>query len=105
MVLHLNPGLITQSLMQHIQSACRVPVSLASPSLASMSSLSSSGFQNARTSATQRSAPSGRNQQPEGWRILQDTQAKIFEVTQNLTMNRAQTRTKAFKSVDEYIRS
>lgn len=43
-------------------------------------------------------------QQMERWKILQDTQTKIFEIQQDVTANKAQTQDKAYKRWDEYIR-
>ena len=40
----------------------------------------------------------------ERWRILQDTQKKIFEIQSNVTAMQASTQDKAFKKWDEYIR-
>lgn len=44
-------------------------------------------------------------QQMERWKILQDTQTKIFEIQQDMTANRAKTQQKAFSNWDRYIRS
>ena len=38
------------------------------------------------------------------WKILQDTQTKIFEIQQDVTVNRAKTQDKMFGKWDEYIR-
>jgi hypothetical protein len=103
-VLYLNPSMISQSLIQQLQSASGVPVTIASPTAASMSSITTNDFLDAQTMATQASAPN-QNQQMQRWRILQDTQAKIFEVQQNVTLNKAKTQDKAFKKLDRYIRS
>lgn len=43
-------------------------------------------------------------QQMERWKILQDTQTKIFEIQQDVTVNKARTQEKAFNRWDEYIR-
>jgi hypothetical protein len=96
--------MISQSLIQQLQSASGVPVTIASPTAASMSSITTNDFLDAQTMATQASAPN-QNQQMQRWRILQDTQAKIFEVQQNVTLNKAKTQDKAFKKLDRYIRS
>lgn len=61
-------------------------------------------FNNAQTIATQMQADA-QKQQMERWKILQDTQTKIFEIQQDVTANKAQTQDKAFKKWDEYIRA
>ncbi len=38
------------------------------------------------------------------WKILQDTQTKIYEIQQDVTLNRAKTQDKMFNKSDEYIR-
>jgi hypothetical protein len=38
------------------------------------------------------------------WKIMQDTQTKIFEITQDVTVNKAKTADKAFNAMDGYIR-
>lgn len=44
------------------------------------------------------------DQQQERWKILQDTQTKIFETVQDVTCNKAKTQDKAYKKWDEYIK-
>ncbi|MCL5036184.1 MAG: hypothetical protein M1269_03600 [Chloroflexi bacterium] len=43
-------------------------------------------------------------QQMQRWQILQDTQTKIFEIQQDVTVNKAKTQDKMFQKWDEYIR-
>ena len=43
-------------------------------------------------------------QQMQRWKIMQDTQTKIFEITQDVTINKAKTADKMFNQVDSYIR-
>ncbi len=43
-------------------------------------------------------------QQLERWRILQDTQTRIYEIQQEVTGNRARTQDRAFDALDAYIR-
>lgn len=38
------------------------------------------------------------------WKILQDTQTKIFEIQQDVTLNRAKTQDKLFNKWDDYIK-
>jgi hypothetical protein len=45
-----------------------------------------------------------RQQQAQRWKILQDTQQKIFEIQQDVTANKAKTQDKMYKKWDEYIR-
>jgi hypothetical protein len=43
-------------------------------------------------------------QQMQRWKILQDTQTKIFEIQQETTVHKAKTQDKMFDKWDEYIR-
>jgi TIR domain len=52
-----------------------------------------------------RIADDNQKQQIERWKILQDTQTKIFEIQRDVAANRAQTIDKAYKKWDEYIRA
>lgn len=45
-----------------------------------------------------------RKEEMERWKILQDTQTKIFEIQQDVTVNKARTQDRAYKKWDEYIR-
>jgi hypothetical protein len=38
------------------------------------------------------------------WKILRDTQSKIFEIAQDVAVNKGQTQDKMFEKWDEYIR-
>jgi len=60
-------------------------------------------YQNAMTIAIQMQA-NAQKQQMERWKILQDTQTKIFEIQQDVTVNQAKTQDKLFNKWDEYIR-
>jgi len=44
-------------------------------------------------------------QQMERWKILQDTQTKIFEIQQDITVNRSKTSDKLHQKWDQFIRS
>jgi hypothetical protein len=44
-------------------------------------------------------------QQMDRWKILQDTQTKIFEIQQDVTINKAKTQDKMYNKWDEYIRN
>jgi len=46
-----------------------------------------------------------RKNQAERWKILQDTQTKIFEIQQDVTVNKAKTQDKMFQKWDQYIRN
>ncbi len=63
-----------------------------------------SDFQQAQTIQTQIGADA-QKQQMSRWKILQDTQTKIFEIQQDVTVNKAKTQDKMFNKWDEYIRS
>jgi hypothetical protein len=38
------------------------------------------------------------------WKVLQDTQTKMYEIQQDVTLNRAKTQDKMYNKWDEYIR-
>ncbi len=63
-----------------------------------------SDYQQAQTIQTQIGADT-QKQQMERWKILQDTQTKIFEIQQEVTVNKAKTQDKMFNKWDDYIRS
>ncbi len=70
---------------------------------ASMAQMAASDFQNAQTIYTQMQADA-QKQEMSRWKILQDTQTKIFEIQQDVTVNKAKTQDKMFNKWDEYIR-
>jgi hypothetical protein len=72
--------------------------------LMSAMQMQNNDYQNAQTIATQMQSDN-QKQQMERWKILQDTQTKIFEIQQDVTANKAQTQDKAYKKWDEYIRA
>ncbi|MCL5037267.1 MAG: hypothetical protein M1269_09160 [Chloroflexi bacterium] len=76
---------------------------LGATSAASMYSLTVNDQQNAMTIYTQTLAET-QKQQMQRWQILQDTQTKIFEIQQDVTVNKAKTQDKMFQKWDEYIR-
>ena len=65
--------------------------------------MAANDLQNAMTIATQIQADA-QKQQMQRWKILQDTQTKIFEIQQDVTVNKAKTQDKLFDKWDEYIR-
>ncbi len=58
---------------------------------------------NAETIARQIQIDNQRNQS-DRWRILQDTQSKIFEIQQDVSINQARTADKMYEKWDEFIR-
>jgi len=68
-----------------------------------MTQMQNNDFQNALTIGTQIQADN-QKQQMQRWKILQDTQTKIFEIQQDVTVNKARTQDKMFNKWDEYIR-
>ena len=70
---------------------------------ASMFSMSVNDQQNAMTIYTQTMAETQKSQMRR-WQILEDTQTKIFEIQQDVTVNKAKTQDKLFNKWDEYIR-
>lgn len=73
-------------------------------SAASAYSSQMTDFQNAQTIYTQVEAEAQKSEMSR-WQILQDTQTKIFEIQQDVTVNKAKTQDKMFDKWDEYIRA
>ena len=71
---------------------------------ASIYQMNANDFQNAQSIYTSVQADA-QKQEMSRWKILQDTQTKIFEIQQDVTVNRAKTQDKMFGKWDEYIRS
>ena len=72
--------------------------------IAAATQMQNNQFQNAQTIYSQIQADN-QKQAMERWKILQDTQTKIFEIQQDVTANKAKTQDKAFQQWDQYIRS
>ena len=72
--------------------------------VASMLQMKANDKQNAQSIYTAIAADAQKSQMNR-WKILQDTQTKIFEIQQDVTVNRAKTQDKMFGKWDEYIRS
>lgn len=60
-------------------------------------------YQSATTIQAQMAADN-QKQQMERWKLAQDTQTKVFEITQEVTVHRAKTQDKVFQHWDQYIR-
>ncbi|MEW6277412.1 MAG: hypothetical protein AB1758_02235 [Candidatus Eremiobacterota bacterium] len=60
--------------------------------------------QQAQTIQTQIMADA-QKQQAERWKILRETQTKIFEIQQDVTVNQAKTQDKMFNKWSDYVRS
>ncbi|MFP4496708.1 MAG: hypothetical protein ACLFQV_00750 [Vulcanimicrobiota bacterium] len=69
-----------------------------------MAQMQNSDQNQAATVQTQMQADN-QKQQMRQWQIMQDTQTKIFEIQQDVTVNKAKTGDKMFGKWDEYIRS
>jgi len=69
----------------------------------SLTQMQASDYQNATTIGIQMQADA-QKQQMQRWKILQDTQTKIFEITQEVTVNKAKVQDKIFEKWDSYIR-
>lgn len=50
-------------------------------------------------------AADAQKQQAERWKIMADTQTKIFEITQDVTINKCKTADKCANAFDAYIRA
>jgi hypothetical protein len=71
---------------------------------ASITQMVQSDYQQAQTVQTEMMADN-QKQQMRRWQIQQDTQTKIFEIQQDVTVNKAKTQDKMFQKWDEYVRS
>ncbi|MBQ7529008.1 hypothetical protein IJT10_03785 [bacterium] len=71
---------------------------------ATAAQMQASAMQSAQTIYTQVAADA-QKEEMNRWKILQDTQTKIQEIQQDVTVNRAKTQDKMFGKWDEYIRS
>jgi len=71
---------------------------------ASITQMIQSDYQQAQTVQTEIMADN-QKQQMRRWQIQQDTQTKIFEIQQDVTVNKAKTQDKMFQKWDEYVRS
>ncbi|MGE0492536.1 MAG: hypothetical protein AB7S38_25195 [Vulcanimicrobiota bacterium] len=71
--------------------------------MASQQQMQQQAMQQVMTIQTQIQADA-QKQQMQRWKIMQDTQTKIFEITQDVTINKAKTADKMFNQVDAYIR-
>jgi len=67
-----------------------------------MQQMQNNDFQNAQTIATQMQSDN-QKQQMERWKIAENTQTKIFEMQQEVTVQKAQTQDKAYKKWNDYI--
>ena len=71
---------------------------------ASMTQMVQSDYQQAQTIGTEMMADN-QKQQMRRWQIMQDTQTKIFEIQQDVTVNKAKTQDKMFNKWNDYIKS
>ena len=71
---------------------------------AAQQQLATSDQQQAQTIQTQIQADA-QKQQAERWKILRETQTKVFEIQQDVTVNQAKAQDKAFNKWSDYIRS
>lgn len=71
---------------------------------ASMTQMVNSDYQQAQTIGTSMMADN-QKQQMRRWQIMQDTQTKIFEIQQDVTVNKAKTQDKMFNKWNDYIKS
>ncbi len=60
---------------------------------------------NAMTHIQSKMQSDAQKQQMERWKILQETQTKIFEIQQDITVNKAKTQDKLYHQWDQFIRS
>ncbi|MFP4498428.1 MAG: hypothetical protein ACLFQV_09490 [Vulcanimicrobiota bacterium] len=69
-----------------------------------MAQMQNSDQNQAATVQTQMQADN-QKQQMRQWQIMEDTKTKIFEIQQDVTVNKAKTGDKMFNKWDQYIRS
>ena len=90
-----------------LQIAGGVPVTINGPigstNPNSLFQMQASEMQNSQTILTQ-TAANAQKQRAERWKIMQETQTKIFEITQDITANKARTQDKMFQQWNAYIR-
>ncbi len=72
-------------------------------SVASLAQMQANDVQNAQTIYTEMQAQAQKSEMGR-WKILSDTQTKIFEMQQEATVNKAKSQDKMFNKWDEYIR-
>jgi hypothetical protein len=77
---------------------------VAAVSLEQMMQMQNQDASSARTIQTQMQEDAQKEQMMR-WKILQDTQTKLFEVQQDVTSNKAKTQDKAYNKWDQYIRA
>lgn len=70
---------------------------------AALLQMQATDLQQAQTIYTQIAADA-QKQRAERWKVMSDTQTKIFEITQDVTVNKAKAADKAFQAMDGYIR-
>lgn len=88
-VLYLDPNQLPAALLEQLRKAAGVPVEVGS---------------NAQNIASQMMAEE-QKQKMERWRVQQETQTKIFQIQQDITVNKARTQDKAYNAWDAYIRN
>ncbi|MFP4497402.1 MAG: hypothetical protein ACLFQV_04255 [Vulcanimicrobiota bacterium] len=66
--------------------------------------MANSDMNQAQTVQTQMMADN-QKQQMRRWQITQDTQTKIFEIQQDVTVHKAKTQDKMFNKWDQYVKS
>ncbi len=71
---------------------------------ASIAQMALSDQMQAQTIQTQMMADT-QKQQAERWKILRETQTKIFEIQQDVTVNQAKTQDKMFNKWSDYIKA
>ncbi|GMU56543.1 MAG: hypothetical protein AMXMBFR33_56890 [Candidatus Xenobia bacterium] len=71
---------------------------------ASRAQMAQSDQNQAQTIQTQMQADA-QKQQAERWKILRETQTKIFEIQQDVTVNQAKAQDKAFNKWSDYIKA
>jgi hypothetical protein len=71
---------------------------------ATQTQMQQSDQNNAQTVQTEMQADN-QKQQARRWQIMEDTKNKVFEIQQDVTVNKAKTGDKMFGKWDEYVRS
>jgi len=88
--------------LQELSSAAGVPVAL-NTNFAALFQLKAADMQQAQIIQAQIVADA-RKQQMDRWKIMQETQRKILEITQNVATNKARTQDRVLPKWDDYIR-
>ncbi|MBS1792271.1 MAG: hypothetical protein JSS81_00375 [Acidobacteria bacterium] len=87
--------------------AAKVPVRVTKPTTSVPFSMTDQPlhYDPAENSIMSQLSQDAQKQQAERWKIMKETQNRIFEITQDVTVNKARTADKMYEAMDNYIRN